>query len=354
MDAYINAKLQDLIQDIIHKEYYLNKMTEIIKNSPQNSYTRRLYENKNYRYLLKGISLQNEDILTIFKRLETDEQFFKELFGSAIVYSSFLKEYLQYHKVFKEIFFNNNISEKEIEKLYNFYIYDNTLSKKENEKNKNKKFINFIYSIQSAFYALGHPGVFGVNFCRIKELGVNNICTYDQFRKAVSTFLNNNKNILLGASNLSVKHIEITDYTDNFDNDFCCKLLEKNKIYPKVVLYNHKFTENDIIYMLEKCNVFKNKSSVMGGIQQQRQNACNHIIKSQVVTTKILHKILDSCFSDDESLFLKSLDKKSILIKNLELDDELVSKMVTAGVDFKKYDITKLSEESQLLIELNK
>lgn len=108
-------------------------------------------------------------------------------------------------------------------------------------------------------------------------------------------------------------------YYGKTDLDFKIKVYSKNWIFNNELFYDRtkpgcppiKFSKEQIKEILN-CKQFNNSSFVMGGSQMQKQNALNHLLKTQDLTDDLFDAILEK-YKDDEKMLTSTI---SFVIKS--------------------------------------
>ena len=98
-------------------------------------------------------------------------------------------------------------------------------------------------------------------------------------------------------------------YYCNSDKEFRIKMYEKNIIFNNQLFYDAftsgkgekvTFSKEEIKRILN-CKQFTSSAYVMGGSQMQKQNALNHLLKTQELTNDLLEAILEK-YEDDQAM----------------------------------------------------
>lgn len=144
------------------------------------------------------------------------------------------------------------------------------------------------------------------------------------------------------------------EYIPYFKKETIYSLMKENRILPSYGFQNAKFSEDELIVLIENVKQFKSKTKILGGDQESRENICNHLLKTQTVSLKVLKKMISIAYPTDADLFLRKLAKRSITMKNIEQDDSFIQELIDAGATLKYIDANKASNETKLLIEVLK
>ena len=161
------------------------------------------------------------------------------------------------------------------------------------------------------------------------------------------------ENILFETKKGATKKGWLKDLAQYIDTDTSFKLLKEGRVIPSYFLKTHKFSEEQLIDIIKSHPDFKNKSAVMGGSQDKRTNASNHILKWQTVSLKVLKTILEVGFPNEEDAFLRSMAKRKITMQNIEQTDEFINSLIDAGAKFTYINTEKASDATKLIIEVN-
>lgn len=108
-------------------------------------------------------------------------------------------------------------------------------------------------------------------------------------------------------------------YYSKTDLEFKIKIYEKNWIYNNEFFYDRtepdlppvKFKKEELKRLLD-CKQFTSSAYVMGGSQMQKQNALNHLLKTQDLTDDLFDAILEK-YKDDEKMLTSTI---SFVIKS--------------------------------------
>ena len=196
----------------------------------------------------------------------------------------------------------------------------------------------------------------------------------------IATYFGNIKNFskekILSMKSKDIKEKEdaVIRYFIKNDKDFRIKVYKKRWIQNNELFYDIselglpavKFSLEELKEILSS-KQFDSKARVMGGSQQQRENAINHLLKTQELTLELMTLIFEKYKDDDEMLFstikFMTKSKKVVLPESTGEIPGVIDKlaeMIVMNPELhelvrslkKRIDTTKLTDDTvKLLLE---